>query len=163
MSETIPIGGTRGRAQRAFTLLELVVTIAVLAVIFGLAIPSFSSFTAAQRVRSASFDLNASLIQVRSEATKRNVDVVLQQAAGGWQSGWTVTTAGGVVVSNHDALSNISITPVPYQASITIRGNGRQPAGAVAVKFTFAPSPAASGVSSRCLLVDTSGKATTAC
>lgn len=157
--------------QSGFTLLELMVTIAVFAVIFGIAIPSFSSFIAAQRVRAASFDLNASLIQARSEATKRNTDVVIQQASGGWQNGWSVNIVGAPsgtpALGQHDVLPNTAVTAVDTAGntvtSITLQGTGRQPAGSPAITFNFSPSPSINSVTSRCLMVDSSGKATTAC
>lgn len=157
--------------QSGFTLLELMVTIAVFAVIFGIAIPSFSAFTASQRVRAASYDLNASLVQARSEATKRNTDVVIQQASGGWQNGWSVNIVGAPsgtpALGQHDVLSGIAVTAVDTAAntvtSITLQGTGRQPAGSPAITFNFSPSHSSSSVASRCLMVDSSGKATTAC
>lgn len=57
--------------QRGFTLLELMVTIAVLAIVVSLAAPSFRETIAANRARAASDALVSALSLARLEAVKR--------------------------------------------------------------------------------------------
>jgi type IV fimbrial biogenesis protein FimT len=76
--------------QQGFTLVELMVTIAVLAVLISLAMPSFQSFTAEQRVKAATADLAATLGYARSEAIMRKADVSVAPLTGGWAKGWSV-------------------------------------------------------------------------
>jgi len=95
-----------------FTLIELMVTIAISAILLGLAAPSFSSFIRSQAVRTASSDITTMLVLARSEAIKRNNNVLITQASGGWQNGWTVTvTTGGntETLGNQAAFSRLSI------------------------------------------------------
>jgi type IV fimbrial biogenesis protein FimT len=87
-------------ANRGFTIIELMVTLAVAAVLTIVAAPSFSSFMQEQRFRSAMGMLLGDLNFARSEAIKRNAHVLVcprtsQSAAScnasnDWKSGWTV-------------------------------------------------------------------------
>src|SRR5260370_31984990 len=79
------------QASLGFTLIELVVTLTVLAILATVALPSYQNFVLTQRVRGASYDLMTSLVFARSEAIKRNASVSMTQAAGGWAQGWTVS------------------------------------------------------------------------
>src|SRR5258708_25826780 len=91
------------KASLGFTLIELVVTLTVLAILATVALPSYQNFVLTQRVRGASYDLMTSLVFARSEAIKRNASVSMTQAAGGWAQGWTVS-AGALTLR----------TPNPY-------------------------------------------------
>lgn len=63
--------------QRGFTLFELMATIALAAVIVGLAIPNMSTFSKNNRLTGASNDLLRSFQVARSEAIKRQRNVVV--------------------------------------------------------------------------------------
>ena len=82
----------RGRAARGFTLIELITTILIVAILTGLSVPLFTSFTRNQRLKTATSDLTYALVLARGEALKRNANVVVAPDANGWQFGWTVTT-----------------------------------------------------------------------
>ena len=58
--------------QRGFTLIELMVTVSVLAVLAGLAIPSFTRIINSNRIGSQANDLVATLQYARSEALRSN-------------------------------------------------------------------------------------------
>jgi type IV fimbrial biogenesis protein FimT len=82
--------------MRGFTLMELMVTITIAAILAGLAVPSFRELIANNRLKSHTSALHTTLLQARSEAIKRNGRVVLCKSAdgatcttaGGWQQGW---------------------------------------------------------------------------
>lgn len=82
-------GGSRG-----FTLVELIVVLAVLSMLLAMAAPGLRPLMAAQRVRAAVFDLTADLVLARSEAVKRNARVQITPNAAGWAEGWTITVEG---------------------------------------------------------------------
>ena len=65
-------------AQRAFTLVELLIAIAVATVLLALAAPSLRDFMEVQRLRSINADLITDLQFARSEAVSRNRNVVFK-------------------------------------------------------------------------------------
>jgi type IV fimbrial biogenesis protein FimT len=105
-----------------FTLIELMVTVAIAAVLAGLAAPSMRDLIASNRLKSHTSALHTSLLLARSEAIKRNSRVVLCKSpdgvtcvtAGDWQQGWVVFAdasndamldAGELVIQKVAALS----------------------------------------------------------
>lgn len=87
-----------------FTLLELMVTIAVASVLIGLAIPSFSDMMRNNRLTTYTNELVTALNLARSEAVKRAVQVtILRKSATNsvWESGWEV-----FVDNNGDGIRN---------------------------------------------------------
>lgn len=82
--------------QGAFTLLELLVTLAVIGVLAALAAPSFSVMVANNRSVSIAQDLASSMRLARSEAIKRGMRVSIcasadgVNCAGDWNNGWIV-------------------------------------------------------------------------
>src|ERR1700746_2558911 len=90
------------RRQRGFTLVELMVAIAVLAVLLVLAAPSFTNASLPSKLRSLANSLRGASQLARSEAIKRDAVVTLCVSANGatcgagnWSQGWIVTTGGG--------------------------------------------------------------------
>lgn len=140
--------------NRGFTLMELMITIAIAGILASLALPSFREYILTQKVKSASFDLVAALTLTRSEAIKRNTDVVMAKAAGGWQDGWSVKV-GATELRKQDPYSGVSIS-AGTTASITYSRDGRISAGPV----TFIVNDNASNaqVMSRCIRIDLSGR-----
>jgi len=82
--------------QRGFTLVESMVSLAVLAILAGAALPSFRDIQANQRMRSASHSLVASFQQARMRAVSQVGQVIVcpsldgRRCSGGldWQHGW---------------------------------------------------------------------------
>lgn len=63
--------------QRAFTLTELMLIVAVLAILVTAGLPSFSDLIGRHRLRGAAEDLYAGLLLARTEAMRRNVPVTV--------------------------------------------------------------------------------------
>lgn len=63
---------------RGFTLIEMMVTIAVLALVLGAATPALSQFVLSRRLSSGAEVLYAGAVLARSEAIKRNTTVLLE-------------------------------------------------------------------------------------
>jgi len=140
--------------SRGFTMVELMVTVAVVAILSAVAMPSFTSLIASQRTKSIAADLYAALIRTRSEAIKRDTEVVLTPlVAGQWQSGWQIANPGlaGASLDVHGAVSNAIVTGPDH---VTYHANGRL-SGGLAASFDIS-SP---GVDThRCVQVDLSGR-----
>lgn len=80
-----------------FTLVELMVTIAVLAILLGVAIPGMQAFVVRNRLAAINNDLMTALNLARSEAIKRAITVSVCRTndngvscAGTWSDGWMV-------------------------------------------------------------------------
>jgi len=73
--------GTNMKPQRGFTLTELMVTLAVAGVLAGVAVPNLRSFIQNSRLSSASNDLLRSFNLARTEAIKRQANVVVCASA----------------------------------------------------------------------------------
>lgn len=90
----------RARRQGGFTMIELMVVIAIVAILAALATPSFLPTIERWRVRSGTDDLQNSIYFARSEAVKRGGDVIMVRKASegsctstgnnDWKCGWIV-------------------------------------------------------------------------
>lgn len=95
--------------HKGFTITELMITVAIMAILMAVAVPSFTELIARSRLASASNDLLASLMYARSEAVRTNgiVSVCRVAAAGSdvcvangnWDR-WIVTTDPTGVATN---------------------------------------------------------------
>lgn len=131
--------GIRSPDQRGFTLIELMVTIAVFAVILAFALPSFNDMTLGSKLRSQANDLVAGAVLARSEAIKRNQSVLLcassngTSCTGAWSDGWIVMSGATVIMSHPAAENGFLITSA--QTSFTF-----QPTGAGVTPTPSAPT-----------------------
>lgn len=89
------MSGHRMLVNRGFTLIELMVTIAVLAIVLGIAVPSFQDFVRKNRLVATTNNLVSALAMARSEAIKRAARVTV--ASANWSAGWQVFVDTGVV------------------------------------------------------------------
>ena len=71
------------RLTSGLTLVELIVTIAIAAILLTIGVPSMRSFFDTNRLKSASEQIYAHIQQARSEAITRNADVMVNFSANG--------------------------------------------------------------------------------
>lgn len=145
-----------------FTLVELMITLAIAGILATVALPSYRDFVRTQRVKSASFELVAALTLTRSEAIKRNANVVMTQASGGWQNGWTISwtdpaTSSATIIRNQAAYLGLTISDSAAVGSVTFRKDGRL--DSTATNFTVNSSPSSTNVTPRCISISLSGRA----
>ena len=141
------------RKTRGFTLIELMVTIAVLAVLASLVAPSFRQLLAAQRVRTTSYDMVGDLVLARSEAIKRGENVAITPITSNWNLGWSVNVAStSEVLGGQGPVGNgVQFTMAP--TAITFDRNGRTSVFSV-VRFGLYDGTA----NRRCISLDPSGR-----
>lgn len=121
------------RAVRGFTAIELMVTVAVLAVLMALAAPSFNPILERWRVRQAVEGLQSALYFARSEAIKRGGNVLVEKLPNGsttadWGRGWQVcndangngSCQASEVLQRFDAPARIEVTRTSSGASIKL-------------------------------------------
>ena len=99
-----------------FTLVELMVTIAIAAILMMVAVPSYTDFIKRNTVESLQSRLSAAVVTARTEAASRNVTTTLCPSSTGtsctgdattWSSGWIVFTdanADQLVTANVDTV-----------------------------------------------------------
>ncbi|MBP7136861.1 MAG: GspH/FimT family pseudopilin [Sphingomonadaceae bacterium] len=87
-----------------FTLMELLITMALIAVLAAIALPSFREFNIRMQVTDMTNDLVHDLNMARAEAVKRGLDVAVE-ANTNWADGWVVR-AGGEEISAHPAIDD---------------------------------------------------------
>lgn len=75
---------------RGFTLIELMITLAVATVLLSTALPNFVQAINNNRLATNTNDFIASLNLARSEAIKRGVNVVVARTGTNWEDGWQV-------------------------------------------------------------------------
>jgi type IV fimbrial biogenesis protein FimT len=132
------------RVCRGFTLIELMVTLTVAAILLGLAAPAFNEVSLSMKLSSHANSMVSSILFARSEAIKRNsvVRVCVSTdgatcGTGGWQQGWIVmcTTSDGtmcdaagtdtLVLQAHPALATgWKITESSALTSLTFQATG---------------------------------------
>lgn len=108
-----------------FTLIELMVTLALAAILMTVAVPSFVTYQRNSELSSFANSLLASVNAARGEAMKRGMNAMVVPAVGtNWDGGWVVF----VDVDRdqaYDATKDITIFPSDAKPSyITISGNG---------------------------------------
>lgn len=93
---------TSARRQHGFTMIELMVTVAVLAIVLTVAVPSFANLVNGNRLNAQANLLLAAIEYAKTEAVKANATITFCHSAdgtscsaapaGGW-NGWLIGTA----------------------------------------------------------------------
>ncbi|HEY6545084.1 MAG TPA: GspH/FimT family pseudopilin [Dokdonella sp.] len=85
----------RGSGNSGFTLIELIITVALVAILLAVALPSFREINIGMNVSSNTNELIGALNLARSEAVKRGRDVAVVASDGAnWANGWEVNVVG---------------------------------------------------------------------
>lgn len=146
-----------------FTLIELMVTIAVMAILLGIAVPSFNNVTLGSQLASYANNLASSALLARSEAIKRNAPVTLCISSSGtacgtgaWEQGWIVIVSGTVLHRQEALPSGLKVTETAATDEIIFRPTG---VGATAATFTVCRAAPSAGSQERVVTIDRTGRA----
>jgi type IV fimbrial biogenesis protein FimT len=121
---------TNKQRVRGFTLIELMVTLAIAAVLLLVAIPSMTAFKRNAELTSATNTLLASINAARGEAMKRGTNAMVVPANGSdWNTGWIVFvykfgTARATAYTYDATYDTIISSQAPLPGYINIAGNG---------------------------------------
>ncbi len=112
---------------RGFTLVELMVTLSVAAILLTLAVPSFTEMVANNRMSTNANQFVTAMNFARSEAIKRNTAIDVTATGGAWSNGWTVTVnSDGTVLNTYDALAgSVSFTSAGSNTAFQYQASGR--------------------------------------
>lgn len=159
-------------ASRGFTLLELMITLSIAALLMTVAVPSYQSLMKESHLTAQANELMTALYYARSEAVKQGMRVTLCKSSdgatcngGNWQDGWIVfsdTGTAGYIDSGDEILrvfpglkesslkggSNFS-SRVSYLRNGRSQGNNNLPNGT----FTLCNQ-----ISARKIIINTSGR-----
>ena len=120
-----------------FTLIELMVTVSVLAILAALSAPSFRTLLTGLRVSSTAYALVSDLSVARNEAVKRGVNVQLSpNITSDWTQGWSVSIASPATTIRQQGGSGNGVTFSSSPASITFGADGRSTSTTVS-KFSL--------------------------
>jgi type IV fimbrial biogenesis protein FimT len=142
--KTITTMNELNRTQ-GFTILELLVTMAILGILAAVAVPSLTDTMGRMSVNGATRTLATSLSLARSEAVKRGQDVSIcpttdgaDCATGSWAGGWIIFVdvnndadgdtgsidVGDVVIRVYEPLSDLAVTVTPNSDLIAYDNKG---------------------------------------
>jgi len=83
----------RSGIRNGFTLIELMITLVILALLITIGVPSLTDFISTQRVRTTASDLISDMAFARAEAIKESRQVFFERVAGAtntWKDGWRI-------------------------------------------------------------------------
>ena len=126
--------------QAGFTLIELMVTIAILAIISMIAAPSFTPLMERWRVRGAAEALQSTIYYARSEAIKRGGGVTITATGGDWAGGWVVA-GGGSTLQQASALNKVTVTASKTTLHLDRWGMISDSAGGAAINLDLLLTP----------------------
>lgn len=121
-----------GSAQHGFTLIEMLIGIAILALLIMLGLPSYTAWIQNTQIRNATESVLNGMQLARNEAVHRNASV---QLVLGTQSSWTINVPGtGEQVQSRTygaGSTNVTVAVLPANATtITFSSLGRVAANA---------------------------------
>ena len=150
--------GTGINRTSAFTALELLITVAVAAILLVTGLPSFRKFSQRQQMKAAVNGLQQSLLLARNEAVHRNGPVVVCPDDGegnctgnrDWSRGWIVfpdlnddreRQAGEPQLHHVQRPVTLSIASSPGRTSIRFLGDGSAPGSNARIGFCGPAGP----------------------
>jgi type IV fimbrial biogenesis protein FimT len=99
--------------NKGFTLIELMITVAIMSILLSVGLPSFQSIIASSRLTAATNGMVSALQLARFEAIKQH-KLVYVRAKGdikdNWVKGWEVFVKGAEPFATFDALTTVTVT-----------------------------------------------------
>lgn len=159
-------------------MIELMIAIAVLAILAGLALPSFRTAVQNNRITVHANEMVTAFHLARSEALKRNRPVVVcasndgSTCSGAWADGWLVAEVNAVPGNAAQSITNIirvwpapeggtTFTVMPNAASFRFLSQGRMDAELLVFPATIDISiPGCTGERARSIRINQIGRVT---
>ena len=118
------------RRANGFSLIELMMALAIAAILLGLAVPQFSQLVQRNRLATATNDMLALMASLRSEALRRghvvtacvSTDGATCAATGSWHDGW-ISFADRDANGARDATESLIAHAAARESGLTMSGN----------------------------------------
>lgn len=170
---TIP--AQHGRLARGFTLIELMVVLAIVSIMLSIAAPSFNAVTLSMKLSGYANSLVSSTMLARGEAIRRNAAVSMCVSSnggscgtGGWEQGWIVMCntvdhascdpagADVLVIQSQQALaSGWKVTEAAARNTISFDPTGT---GATSAALTVCRAAPSVGAQQRAVRISATGR-----
>lgn len=166
----------RKSALSGFSLVEVMITLALIGIAMGIAIPSIQTLLSTQKMKTAAFDLVTTVMQARSEALKWGVptlgipEISMVASVGGLSEGWCVTFTsastckvldatgpGPAVMLANKATSRITYSALPKPVVFGHSGRLLSGAGFAAAPVRILVQDADGYATARCVVIDSNG------
>jgi type IV fimbrial biogenesis protein FimT len=83
-------GHTAMTGSAGFTLIELMVSLTIVAILSVVGLPALGDFVAEQRVRTVASDLVSEIVFARAKAVELSRRVIMERLGTGWDQGWRI-------------------------------------------------------------------------
>ncbi len=153
----------RDRYQQGFTLVELFITMFIVALLLMLGVPSYRDAIANSNLRSATIDLITALNTAHAQAVSLRNSISVEATDGadwsnGWQIDYPVSAVPGVDIEQDQTFGGYpGVTVTPAGGEMALSFNNR---GMVAPTSTFDICDGRAGETGRRVAVSISGRVT---
>ena len=160
---------------RGFSLIELLVVMAILAILLGVGIPNMQQYIVSTRLSSASNEFFTALNVARSEAVRRGTQVTLITSGAAnsrdWTTGWTMfvdADRDGALGASEEVIRSSAgvIAPMTiygstnFGTSVSFDSTGRLTSGGGTFVICYGTQLVADGIArSRALILNSAGRA----
>lgn len=148
---------------KGFSLVEMMVVIAIIAILSSVALPAFDNMMMTNSLRAYANTFLASVHLARAEAVKRNTQVTMCVSSdgatcnsGGWELGWIVMSGTTVINRQEVVKPGYKMTEAAGVSSLNFKSTG---IGATQATVTICRATPSVGNQERVVRVSVTGKA----
>ena len=126
----IPHNLIHRRRHAAFSMIELMIVLAIAAILTVIAVPNFKQTIDRQKITTASSDLYAAIGLSRAEAIRRGTQVDLDAISGNWENGWSISVPSSSgpaerVYTHVSVPTTVKVDAPVFGTALSYDGTGR--------------------------------------